>query len=386
MADEGTPELKRLRLTGARFDGGRLPVDSLNELQKYQSIVRIAAEAEWKQEHPGESVPVDLHNSVSLAIAKIDEGSADIFLAFEQHQAYVQYQEEAQGTADAVLVAAYSGTEIPVLPGLSEDEGYEFRTTVAQLGNTLKPGQTIEYYLDESDSPPITISVETRERAVDALLVGDGFLLAPEELSQPNGLQKSNESLVGKITALDTDALTYRFTLPDGQQLNCHYKNNPALLPDLRKVVNDQAEGPLTRVTGVLHTRTGKLFRFWETASVEQVQFDDTEWGQRLMTFAGLRPNWDGSGAEQISPVALDAAQTVLREITEAGIDRPGVYPTAEGGVLLEWGSVDSVESVELFDDGSFETYSFVATKGRGVHSAGENLSLAIDFVKAVKL
>ena len=59
MEDEGRPQVKRVRLTGARFEGGRLPVDSLVELQKYQDIVRIAAEAEWKQVHPGEQLPDD---------------------------------------------------------------------------------------------------------------------------------------------------------------------------------------------------------------------------------------------------------------------------------------------------------------------------------------
>ena len=106
MGDERKPGVKRVRLSGARFDGGRLPVDSLVELQKYQDVVRIAAEAEWRQAHPDEDIPADLRSSVSLTIERIDEGSADVFLAFEQHQVYVQYQAEAQDVADVFLFAA----------------------------------------------------------------------------------------------------------------------------------------------------------------------------------------------------------------------------------------------------------------------------------------
>lgn len=385
MEDEGRPEVKRVRLTGARFEGGRLPVDSLVELQKYQDIVRIAAEAEWKQEHPGEQLPDDFRSSVSLTIESIDDGSADVFLAFEQHERYVHYRVEAQDAADAILGAAYSGTEIPELPALSPVESYAFRSTVAEIGSTLKPGQTIEYYPDEPGSSPITISVETRDDALGALLTPDDFLLTPDSGPETPALQKADESLVGKITALDTDKLTYRFTLQDGQQLTGHYKSSPELLDDLRAVVNDAAEGPLTRVTGELQTKNSELFRFWHTTSVEQVQFDDTEWGQRLTEFTALRSDWDGAGAEQISPVALDAAQTVLRAITESRIERPGVFPTTDGGVVLEWGSAESVVSVELLEDGSFETFSLAAGENRGEHSAGNNLALAIEFVKAVK-
>lgn len=385
MASDERSELKRVRLTGARFEGGRLPVDSLVELQKYQDIVRIAAEAEWKQEHPDEDIPEDLRSSVSLTIERIDEGSADILLAFEQHQAYDHYQVEAQEDADAFLVAAYSGTEIPELPGLSEEEAYQFRVIVAGFGSTLQPGQTIEYYPDAPSASPITISVETRDQAVGALLTPEDFLRPPEPEPDKASLQKVNESLVGKVTALDADEMTYRFTLHDGRRLTGRYKSHPSLLEDLRKVVNDAEEGPLTRVTGELQVKNGELFRFWKTVSVEQVQFDDTDWGQRLGEFATLRSNWDGSGAEQISPVALDAAQTVLRAVTEVGRERPGVFPTTEGGVLLEWGSAQSVVSVELLSDGTYETFALAAGEKRGEHSEGDNLTVAIEFLKAVE-
>lgn len=385
MENEERSEFKRVRLTGARFEGGRLPVDSLVELQKYQEIVRIAAEAEWKLKHPEEDTPSDLDSSVSLTIDRIDEGSADVFLAFEQHQVYVEYQREAQDFTDTVLVAAYSGAEIPDLPALTEEESYEFRSAVAEIGSTLKAGQAIEYYPDIPGSSPIRISVETRTEAVGALLMPENFLLAPDTAADESALQKSVESLVGKITALDTDSRTFRFTLHDGQQIQGRYKNSPELLDDLRKVVNDADEGPLTRVTGELQTRNGELFRFWETIGVEQVQYDDTEWGHRLASFAVLRPDWDGAGAKQISSTALDAAHTVLRAITDAGIERPGVFPTPEGGVLLEWGSNQRVVSVEFLEDGSFETFSLTSGEERGEHSAGKNLAIAVEFVKGAR-
>ena len=385
MENEERPGFKRVRLTGARFEGGRLPVDSLTELQKYQDIVRIAAEAEWRQEHPEEDVPQDLHSSVSLTIDRINKGSADLLLAFEE-QTYDQYQVDGQNMVDLFIVAAYSNTEIPELQALTPYEAYKFRAIVAQLGSTLSSDQTIEYYPNAPESAPVVISVESHKLAHENLLSAEDFLLVPETEVEETGLQKFNESLIGKVTALDTDKMTYRFTLQDGQQLTGHYKRQVKILDDLREVVNEAAEGPLTKISGELQTKNDELFRFWHTFSVEQVQFDNTVWGQRLTEFASLRRDWDEAGAEQISSVALDAAQAILRTLDEANIERPGVFPTPDGGVLLEWGSTDSVVSVELLDDGSFETFSLAAGQDRGEHSTGENLELAIDFVvKAAK-
>ena len=66
MSDEPQPSAKRFRLTGARFDGGRLPVDSLVELERYQDVIRIAAEAEWRHDHPDAELPSDFRESVRL--------------------------------------------------------------------------------------------------------------------------------------------------------------------------------------------------------------------------------------------------------------------------------------------------------------------------------
>lgn len=385
MDDEQKPDVKRVRLTGARFDGGRLPVDSLVELQKYQDVVRIAAIAEWRQEHPGEAVPDDLRNSVSLTIERIDEGSADVFLAFEQHQVYVQYQAEAQDTADAIIVAAYSGAVLPELPTLSPEEDIELRGTVSRLGETLDSDQSIEFYPDGPDSTPVSITIETRKTAVEHLSRIEDFLVPPDMAPKRSELEKEKQSLVGRITALDADKKTFTLVLSGGEELHGRYPKNPVLLEDLRKVLNSAAEGPLTRITGELQSKDGKLFRFWETSTVEQVHFDDTVWGSRLSEFAALTSRWDGHAAAQISSEALEKAQMVMRAVDRTAIDRPGLFPTHEGGVLIEWASSSGVRSIEILEDGTFEMFSMKPDQRQGEHTESGDLTVAIAFVEAEK-
>ena len=385
MGDERKPGVKRVRLSGARFDGGRLPVDSLVELQKYQDVVRIAAEAEWRQAHPDEDIPADLRSSVSLTIERIDEGSADVFLAFEQHQVYVQYQAEAQDVADAFLIAAYAGTELPHFSALTADEDAELRQTVAEFGATLKPEQSIEFYPDGPDSHPVTITIETHKDAVIHLSRIHDFLVPPESMTRKAVLEKVDQSLVGRITAVDAAKKRFTLILSDGQELHGWYRQRPELLEDFREVVNSAAEGPLTRISGELQSKNGKPYRFWEASTIERIEFDDTSWGVRLASFAALQSGWDGGEATQVSSVALEAAQMILRAADRVQAERPGVFPTEEGGVLIEWADQFGVRSIETLADGSFEMFSLRSGQHKGDHSETSDLNVAVVFIETTK-
>jgi hypothetical protein len=383
VGDERKPGVKRVRLTGARFEGGRLPVDSLVELQKYQDVVRIAAVAEWRREHPGEELPSDLRNSVSLTIERIDEGSADIFMAFEQHDVYVHYQAEAQDAADAIIVAAYSNAPIPELPALTLSEDVAFREAVSQIGATLGPEQSIEFYPDSPDAPPVTITVATRKHAVDQLSRIEDFLVHTDPATTKEELQAAAESLVGRVTVLDADDQKFTLVLADGHKVHGWYRQSPKLLEDFRALVNSTEEGPLTRISGILQFKAGKPFRFKEVSSIQRIQFDNTVWGARLTGFASLPSGWEDGEGDQISSVALEASQMLLRAVDRARIERPGVFPTADGGVLVEWAGPTRVRSVEITPDGTFELFALQRSQPAGDHDVTEDLTVAIAFVEA---
>lgn len=384
MSDEAQPGVKRFRLTGPRFDGGRLPVDSLIELQRYQDVVRIAAQAEWRDDHPGDEPPKDFSESVSLTIERIDEGSADVILIFEPHAVYQQYQVEARDAADAVMIAAYSGDPIPELPALPPEADREFREVVAAIGSTLEPGQSIEFYPDAPDAEPITITIETRKAAIEQLARIEDFLVPPSD-APTQGLQSSEQSLTGRVTAINADKQQFWMQTESGE-IHGWYRDNPELLEDFRKLVNSAAKGPLTRVTGDLQIKlkNGEVFRFRSITRVEQVQFDDTPWGSRLTEFASLPPGWDGGEGAQITSVALDAAQMILRAV-DGVAERPGVFPTDEGGVLIEWAGTSGVRSAEVLADGTFELFSLARGQQHGEHATTGNLAEAIAFLTVTK-
>ncbi|MFG6401470.1 hypothetical protein [Microbacterium sp. P04] len=379
MDDLGGPRFKRIRLNGDRFKGGRLPVDSLIELQRYQDVVRKLAEFEWRRDHPEDDLPPDFADAVGLTIEKIDEGSADVLLAFEQHATYVQYQAEAQDAADATIAAAYAHTPLPDLPSVPPALVAEIREEIADIGGSLVDGQSIEFYADPADEAPTVITIETRREARADLMLA-GFFADPEPPSIAPVVEKGNESLVGRITAVDADSTKFEMVTSQGK-VHGWYRENTSLLEDLRAVLNSAQDGPLTRVTGELRTKNGEAQRFWQTDSVELVEFDDTGAGKRLTEFATLPSGWEDGEGEQISFVALEAAQEIVRGIG-ADVELPGLFPTPEGGVLVEWARVAGVRSIEILADGTFELFEMTPDDRGGVHSETKNLTEAIDFAR----
>jgi nucleotide-binding universal stress UspA family protein len=368
---------RRVKLTGARFADGRLPIDSLIELERYQHLLRVVARAEWEADHPGESVPDNFDDEVSLTIERIEAGSADVFLAFEQHTVYVEYQEQAQDSISETIAAAYEGRELPGLPALVEDR---VREGIAELGATLEDGQSFDFYVDGADLPPVSITIDTRREAIVHLAL-DSFWLAPLEVPAAAQLETLPESLVGRITEVDADRSTYRFaSLQYGTVLG-HFKNYPELLADIRAVTDSEAAGPVLRVEGQLQYRQGQPWRFKTTDLVELFTAGDEPWAPRLVEFAQLASGWGDHGTGQaIAFAALDATKTILASLSEFDLPLPATFPTINGGILLEWASSDQIRSVEITPEIEFELFSMPTTSTTGSLRVVTQITAAIAF------
>lgn len=384
MGEEQSPEVKRLRLTGARFEHGHLPIDSLTELQKYQELHRIAARAKWRHDNPGEEIPADFDDSVRLAIESINEGSADIALGFEQIAVYAEYRVAAEDAVDSAIAAAYSDTDDAVsLPDyISHEESIEFRHTATKIGETLKGEQTIEVYRASPEAPPVSISLVTRPEAVKNLVFDEDFLVSEAEQLAVAKIEPREASLVGRVIVIEAEKKTFTLELADGHTVKGWYKSDQEKIEDLREVIDSPSEAPLTRIAGTLSFKNGKPFRINPVDSIEQLEFDETSWGARLAEFASLLPGWSDGEGEQISSTALDAAQVLLREAFGLYEEPPGVFPTEDGGVLVEWADRDSVLSAEITDEGAFELFAIGRGDDDGEHSETIDLKQALDFLR----
>ncbi len=357
------PIFARVRLTGQRFEGGVLPVDSLIELQRYQDLVRRFAEARDGGEEAGD---------LRLVIEKIDEGSADVLLALEQITAQVEVQIGARDELEATLAAAYGDEEI------SDDLDWDLATEIAQLGSTLTAEQSLVVEPVEDGHPRVEITIETRKRAVEKLDLAN-FMLAPAD-EEGSALATVETVLSGRIVELDADRQTFRFDSSEHGEMRGRYLEDD-MTPNFRAVLDSSAKAPVTRLEGLLQSRNGSPWRIRDVTSLERFDLDGQPWQDRLKVLAELSAGWgEGADEPQISITSLDAAREILSALAVAGRTLPGVFPTEEGGVSLEWASAKAVRSIEITAEGVFEMFSLGEGDFDGMESEARDLPTAIRF------
>lgn len=362
---EERPIFARLKLTGQRFTGGVLPIDSLSELQRYQTLVQRFASS---RQAPGEAT-----GELRLVIERIDEGSADIFLALEQITAQVEAQTVARDQLEETLAAAYGDDEV------SDDLDWDLAAEVAELGTTLIGEQALILEPISEGHPRVEITVLTRQRAAEKLNLSN-FMLATDE-TRPGGLAVVEDSvLAGRIVELDADKKTFRFESSQFGELKGRFQD-VGLTPDFRAVLDSSALAPVTRLVGALQFRNGEPWRIRDVQSLERLDLDGQSWSTRLKALAELAPGWGDGGSEPaIAIPALEAARELLSALSVSARAMPGVFPTEDGGVSLEWATPLSVRSIEITPEGTFEMFLLGEGDFDGVHSEAKDLPAAIRF------
>lgn len=361
MADEGDANVRRLVLRGERFVGGRLPVDSLIELERYQELVRTLAKFEWEAEHEGQAVPEDFDGAVGLTIVHLGEGSADLTLTLDRPASYASYVDESADTFNETLRAAYDGGALPELPAAIRED---FRALVAQFGGTLTAGDSISVH-QPTVAAPIVVTPEKRGEAIARLGLED-FWYDPMPEVPGSVLHTATKTLVGRFTAIDADRQAYTFKSLSLGTLKGRYDEH-SLTSEITALVESSDVAPITRVVGLLQYKDERPWRIRETHAIERFSIEGDRWGARLIEIAALPDGWgdDGDG-NPIVVEALEAARDLMRAIDNAGAPRPAIFPTTSGGVLVEWASSKAVRSIEITASPSlvFEIFELATPSG----------------------
>jgi hypothetical protein len=376
MSEVAPEERTRIRLAGSRFTGGRLPIDSLPELAQYQNLVRLMAQRSWLREHDSsEPPPADLDDAMSLVVVEIRNTSADIFLALEHATHYAALQEAARDATDSAIHAAYSGGELPA------DLDDSIKHELARFGATLDDREEIELYAPNAGPEPVVVNRQTRAAVVERL-EAENFLVS--EVPKPP-ISSDTRPVVGHVTQVNADAHWFVISTASAGKLKAFYRNNPSIIDDLRAYLDEASQGPITRVVGMLQSRGPQPWRLWETYSIERFESPESRFADTLYSLAQLEPGWAGVVAgEAVSFSALDAAQKILHELPENSGSDPGVFPTEDGGVLIEWASAREVASVEITPGASFELYTKRAGGGASEFRVTTNLREAVEFASGI--
>jgi len=359
MADEaGERPFARLYLSGERFDDGRLPVDSLAEIQRYQAVVLEAARREWRDAHPDEDLPANFDASFGLVIAKVEEGSADVVLERPSIADLDAYFERGRDDFERELLAVLDPTgpvtraPLFVLP--------EFQDFGASLGDG--EGLQVRPY-NKTLSPRVAAITRAEREGVLARrreeLAPEIEMVAPEiELPMQGVRRPQIGAVAGRLSELSPDNRSFHIKTLHYGVLKGFYKRVD-LTEDLKAVLDNTSKAPVVRIKGQLQFPEGRRPRIWDADDVELLEIDGQPWSRKLVELASLGPDWDGEapGAEMISFPALDATRDLMLQFAEAGKPLPSIFGTEEGGVSLEWSSKESVATIEIGSEAEFVLY-----------------------------
>ena len=73
------------------------------------------------------------------------------------------------------------------------------------------------------------------------------------------------------------------------------------------------------------------------TVIPDRLLMSETDWQERLRELTSLTDGWfDGEGLA-MKPDMCEAAWKLCQKVNDEGFLRPGIFPTPEGGLQLEW-------------------------------------------------
>lgn len=387
----GEPEFARLTLDGARFEGARLPIDALVELERFRDIILSRARISWSADHPGEEVPADFDEALALTIVRVEPGSATSVLErpeTDYDSYFTAAKDDFEAAFQALIATSWTDPQTPSQiaeedEGEGEDEDsspgpQEVAVVQDQLvardaaraslvpfvgiqafrdfGASLGVGESLR--VADNDEIAIEVTPEIRVLRVRPALDFFGENLPPAVPSGPDRTHTVGVT-AGRLVGLNADRKNFELiSLIDGRRIKGRYKKDD-LTEGLRDVLNARSAAPVIRVEGRLSFLGDALEKVLEARSVELFEVEGQPWSRRLIELATMGDDWhpDGEG-EVISFTALEAARELLRSLEKkVNVPTVGIYPMQNGGVHLEWSSPERVTSFEISPDGEYEFF-----------------------------
>ena len=345
----------RLRYTGTRFEGTRLPVDVLSDLPAFRDLLVAFAKDQFRAANTDKQrVPKGFDKSLSFDLVGINDGSAVPVISWNRNLAQANLPgiaDDLENIVDAsyrdvvrlvdnagssVFPKSLSSEHIRALnklgSGLRDDERIEFQ------GAQGKDGRVV--FLDNFRRKALITKVrQTYQSRHDGIGVLRGTHMPADGL----GYLEVETVVYGLIkVSLESDLIKANF---DGNLGSAVQFDMQVELDDSDKLVN------IVDVFDIV------VIDAQREASLDRCR-------ARLTGFRELRDGWHDGDGMAISEEAFTAADRFLSKRPNR-VSAYKVYPTPDGGILFEFEHGEWDWSVELAASGSVEFYG-VQIDGEG--------------------
>jgi hypothetical protein len=320
------------RFTGARFDGGAIPLEVLADFAALSEMILEVAKWRYREDHPKRKrVPRGFNDGVFLTLTGLEKGSEIPVISLVisttttlfPPEAQTYFEEARLAVVSAVGAAEHNRTITEFLP--PKLLGYFDR-----FGRNLAEGEAIEF-ADEKLKRTVRLTKATRRKLI---LASSADVLTEET------------SVHGVVHEFDQRTRTFQITRPDESVL----RDLPAKGPHYDTVLeasNGFRDKVHVRVHGV-----GRFDRHNRLESMEEVEsvviLDPLDVKVRIDELKQLRGGWlDGKG---IPPKhdGLNWLGDSFETYFTGDVPFPYLFPTPEGRILAEWDCKPWSPSLEI--------------------------------------
>lgn len=333
MALDPTP----LRFEGGRFSEAGYPLDALVELVRYERLVVEVARGLWMKDHPGrQRAPRHFDEGLRLRLVDVEEGS--VMPVLERHHVAEEGKlfdpDDWAGRSQHVITDAISAiaSEKP----LPEAFPQAVVPNLVQFGSSLQEDEACRF--GNNGNGQVRYDQAARRHLI--------------ALTASESIQRDGE-LLGRIGAINANKQTFDFADRRGSHVSGSFSRRN-LIVDLRAVTDRDPDAPFVRLSCRYTTdEYGRLSAIEDVEGLETLVSSDDPLGLQLRQLLELAKGWHDGAGEQIDPAAVEWGRDFAGEIGPEGISGLSVFPTLEGGLLLERQLQDRRWSLEVDPEGA---------------------------------
>lgn len=321
----------RPRLVGARFDEHAIPLEILKDLAVLEEMIIEVAKWNYLQDNPKrQRVPRGFTGGIELRLTGVEQGSAIPLISLSLAGASALFPPDNQHYFEKArdnIVFAIKAVEYneSVTKHLPEQSLAYFD----KIGRSLRDGEAIEFTLRDGEISA-QLTKETRTKLLNYSKV--------KEITD-------DVSIRGAIPEVDQDVMTFMIQMIDGRKVTAPISTQHKEI--ILKAFNQYEAGQRVLLQGVgKFSRQERLLGF---ESVEHISLlDPLDVPARLEELRNLIDGWlEGRGVAPRQEGLDWLAQTFEQNFPD-DLPLPYVYPTAEGGVQMEWTIDTSEASLEI--------------------------------------
>lgn len=307
------------KFVGARFNDHTIPLELLKDIAVLEEFVIAVAKWKYVQEHDRIRVPKGFTEPLKISLSTIKEGSAIAAIAFKYEDPRAGFLPAAnedyffkaiQAIGNAIDAAEHGEPINNHLP--AELLGYFDR-----FGRGLREGEALEFWPDQAR--PARLTKLTRRQLL---------------LASQNDELTDEVVIRGRVPELDQPKLTCEVEGADGRRITVKF--DQMMLDTVLEATRGYRSGVKVSISGI--GRFDRLERLQLVEATEEVVIiDATDPLARLDELRLLKPGWlDGTGKVP-SKTEFDWLEDFFLNHYPSSLPTPYIYPTEDGGILLEW-------------------------------------------------